>query len=133
MEINTISEYIAQFSQEDAKRMQLLYATIKEVCPEAEERMSWKMPTFVYCGFNLVHFAKAKHHIGFYPANTGVSMFQDRLKDFVCTKGSIHLDDKKDIPIALIKEIVEFRMKENEQYAIEREEAKKSKKKKEAK
>lgn len=122
--IETIDQYIAQFSKDEQIRMNHLKDLILNVCPDAEQRMSWGMPTFFYQGNNLVHFAQNKNHLGFYPANTGVEMFKERLKNFVCTKGSIHIPHDMKFPDKLIKDIVSFRMKENEGYAKEKEQAK---------
>ena len=42
----------------------MIRKTIKEAAPEAEEAISYQMPTFKYKG-NLVYFAAYKNHIGF--------------------------------------------------------------------
>jgi uncharacterized protein YdhG (YjbR/CyaY superfamily) len=43
--------------------LQEVYACIRAAIPEAEERISWSMPTF-WKGRNLIHFAAASKHIG---------------------------------------------------------------------
>lgn len=122
--IETIDQYIVQFSLDDQKRMQHLKEIILQVCPRAIQKMSWGMPTFAYMGENLIHFAQNKKHIGIYPANTGVEAFKERLKNFECTKGSIHIPNEMKFPDKLIKDIVAYRMKENEAYAKDKEQAK---------
>lgn len=118
--ITSVDAYIAQFSKEEQKRLQFLRDLIKQLCPDSEEKISWGMPSYVYAGFNLVHFAQHKQHIGFYPADTGVNAFQQRLESYTCTKGSIHFEDHKNLPKKLIQDIVRFRIKENKQYAFEK-------------
>ena len=39
---------------------------MRKVLPDAEERISWKMPTF-WEEHNIIHFAAFKNHIGIYP------------------------------------------------------------------
>ena len=119
--ITNVDAYMAQFNEEERVQLQTLRQFIRQICPSAEETMRWGMPTYRYCGFNLVHFAQQKHHIGFYPADTGVNAFQQRLTTFTCTKGSIHFENGKVLPKKLINDILIYRMKENEQYAIEKE------------
>ena len=64
----SIDEYILNFPSEIQEILITLRKVIKESAPEAEEKMSWQMPTFVMHG-NLVHFAAHKNHIGFYPSS----------------------------------------------------------------
>jgi len=46
----------------------------EESAPDAEEAISWGMPTFRFHG-NLVHFAAYKNHIGFYPGSSAINAF----------------------------------------------------------
>lgn len=108
----TIDEYIAQYPEERQALMQSIRKVILEEAPEATERVSWQMPTFYLKG-NLVHFAMHKAHIGFYPGNSGVESFQDRLTEYKTSKGAIQFPLSKPIPYDLIREIVRFRVKEN--------------------
>jgi len=41
--------------------------TIKRAAPEAEETISYQIPTFKLKGSSLVHFAPFRKHIGLYP------------------------------------------------------------------
>ena len=84
--------------------------------PNAEEKISYKMPTFVLNG-NLVHFAAYKNHIGFYPAANGISTFQDELSGYKTSKGAVQFPIGKPIPYDLISQIVKFRVAENQSKA----------------
>ena len=64
-----IDEYIAAFPPDVRKILQKIRATIRKAAPEAEEKISYRMPTFALNG-NLVHFAAFTAHIGFYPTPT---------------------------------------------------------------
>ena len=70
----TIDEYIAGFPPEVQAILQKIRLTIKKAAPDAEETISYQMPTFTLHG-NLVHFAAFKKHIGFYPVPTGIEQF----------------------------------------------------------
>ncbi len=61
-----IDEYITSFSPEVQSILEKIRLTIREAAPEAEEKISYQMPTFALMG-NLVHFAAFKKHIGLYP------------------------------------------------------------------
>lgn len=108
----TIGEYIAQFPQPVQQILQEIRQVIQDTAPEAEEKISYQMPTFYLHG-NLVHFAAYKNHIGFYPAPTGIEAFRDELSLYKGAKGSVQFPLSKPIPFELIRKIVMFRLKEN--------------------
>lgn len=116
-----ILSYIQQFNQHQQQRMIELYEVIKQCCPEAKEKISWSMPTFDYFG-NLVHFAQHQKHLGFYPGESGVANFLDKLNalGFKHSKGAIQFPDTQALPIALIKDIVCMRIKENHEWMLKK-------------
>lgn len=108
----TIDEYIAGFPQDIQEILEKIRATIREAAPDAEETISYQIPTFALKGY-LVHFAAFKKHIGFYPTPTGIEAFRKELSAYQGAKGSVRFPLDKPIPFALISEIVKFRVKEN--------------------
>jgi uncharacterized protein YdhG (YjbR/CyaY superfamily) len=112
----SIDEYIAGFPEEVQKILYELRATIKAAAPEAEEKISYQMPTFFLKG-NLVHFAAYKNHIGFYPASSGILAFQNELSIYKGAKGSVQFPIGKPLPLELISQIVKYRVAENLQRA----------------
>ncbi len=121
----SIDEYILQFSPEVQEKLQSLRKVIKESAPNAEEKISWQMPTFTLHG-NLVHFAAYKKHIGFYPGASGIETFKTKLEEYKWSKGAIQFPIEKPLPYELISEIVRFKVSEN----IRQEENKAQKRKK---
>jgi uncharacterized protein YdhG (YjbR/CyaY superfamily) len=61
----------------------------------------------------LVHFAAFKNHIGFYPTPSGTAKFKKEISGYQAAKGSIQFPLDQPIPYDLIRQIVEFRVKEN--------------------
>ena len=101
----TIAEYIAL--QDDAAVKEILekvYKTIKEAIPEAEECISWNMPTFRK-NRNIIHFAPAKKHLGIYPGPEPIEEYADRLSGYKTSKGAIQFPYNKEIPYDLIADI----------------------------
>lgn len=115
----TIDAYIASTPSDIQEKLNAIRNLIKSEVPEAEERMSWRMPTFYLYG-NLVHFFAHKNHIGFYPGESGVSHFQDELADYKTSKGAIQFPLSKPLPLELIRKIVRFRAAENIEIAQSR-------------
>jgi len=108
----SIDEYIATFPEEIQKILKELWATIKAAVPDAEEKISYGMPTFALKG-NLVHFAAFKNHIGFYPTPSGIQAFKQELSIYEGAKGSVKFPIDKSLPLELISKIVKFRVTEN--------------------
>jgi uncharacterized protein YdhG (YjbR/CyaY superfamily) len=82
----SIDEYIALFPAEVQEKLEAMRAAIRAAAPEAEEKISYQMPTFFLQG-NLVHFATHKNHIGFYPAPRGIEAFEQELSAYKGGKG----------------------------------------------
>jgi len=108
----TIDEYIAQSRPELQAILRKLRKTIAAAAPGASEKIAYQMPTFFLHG-NLVHFAAFRHHIGFYPAPSGVTSFESELTPYKRAKGSIQFPLDRGIPYDLVRRIVEFRVGEN--------------------
>ena len=108
----TIDEYIVAFPKNVQSILQELRQTIREAAPEAEEGISYKIPVFKLNG-NLVWFAAFKDHIGFYPRESAIEAFQDKLSAYKIGKGTVRFPINKPITFDLIKEMVRFRVKEN--------------------
>ena len=108
----TIPEYISEQDPAVQLRLNAIYDTIRGAIPDAEERLSWGMPTF-WKGRNIIHFAVAKHHIGLYPGPDAVEAFADRLKEYKTSKGAIQLPNKKELPLELIAKIARWSYEKN--------------------
>ena len=103
----SMDEYIAAQDESVRPRLQRLRAIIHEAIPDAEERISWSMPTF-WKGTNLIHFAVFRKHIGLYPGEEAVAAFAEQLTDFDVNKGTIRLYHDQELPEALIREIAQW-------------------------
>ena len=108
----SIDEYIASFPPDIQARLEAMRATIRAAAPDAEEKISYQMPTFFLKG-NLVHFAAFKQHIGFYPAPRGIEEFKGELAIYKGAKGSVQFPFDQLLPLDLVARIVRFRVAEN--------------------
>jgi len=111
-QFSDIDSYIAAFPAETQLLLLTLRETIHKAAPEAEEAISYGMPTFKLQG-NLVHFAGYKNHIGFYPAPSAIDEFKVELSIYKGAKGSVQFPLDKPLPLMLITKIVVFRVVEN--------------------
>lgn len=112
-QFETIDEYINSYPREVQEVLQLLRKTILEVAPEAKEAIKYQMPTFVFHG-NLVYFAAWKKHIGFYPITSEMeASIQELSKYKTSGRGTVQFPLDQPLPLALIRQIVTLRLKEN--------------------
>ena len=111
-----IDTYIAGFPPETQILLAQMRETVKSAAQAATETINYGMPTLQLHG-NLVHFAAYKNHIGFYPAPSGIAAFQEQLSVYKHAKGSVQFPLNQPLPLALIAEIVRFRVQENEERA----------------
>ena len=109
---NNVDEYIALFEDDVQLKLHQLRQVIKDAAPEAEEMISYQMPAYKQNGA-LVYFAAYKNHIGFYPTASGISNFIEEFANFKSSKGAVQFPINKPLPLALIKKIVKFKVKEN--------------------
>lgn len=107
----TIKAYIEEFPENIQTILQQVYRALEEVLPDAEETISYGMPTFKIDGKNVVHFAAFKNHIGFYPTPDGISEFEKELSHYKGAKGSVQFPLDKPMPLDLMKRIALFRLK----------------------
>lgn len=108
---NSIDDYIRQFPESTQVLLQELRAFIQNIVPEATEAISYGIPTFVLNG-NLVHFAGYAHHIGFYPAPSGLKAFEADLASYKRGKGSVQFTLDHPLPWDLIERMVRWRLAE---------------------
>lgn len=107
-----IDDYIS--SQPQVKREMLLKVreTIRKAAPEAVESISYGMPAWKFKGKPLVYFALNKNHLGFYATPSANIAFREELQEYKSSKGAIQFPFDKPVPYALIRKMVQFKLKE---------------------
>ncbi|MFA9289396.1 MAG: iron chaperone [Weeksellaceae bacterium] len=109
----TIEQYISSFPEEIRPKLQELRDFIKKVAPGVEETIRYNMPTFNLDGTYLVYFAAWKKHISMYPYTTEMEAdFPETAEYDTSGKGTIQFPIDKDLPLELIRKIVEYRLRE---------------------
>ena len=109
----SVNEYIATADPHAKKALREIRKTIKDAAPKAEEVISYQIPGYKYHGM-LVFFAAWKNHISLYPAPWGAESLKKEMAAYEGSKGTIKFPLDKPMPLALIKKMVKYRVKENE-------------------
>lgn len=113
----TIEEYIAAARVEAQERLLQLHECIRKAAPGAIENLKWNMPAYSYQKI-LVTFALGKHHIGFYPMVSAIKAFAKDLASYKTTGGGVQFPLDKPLPLALIRKMIRFRVKESKEGSI---------------
>jgi uncharacterized protein YdhG (YjbR/CyaY superfamily) len=117
MKPKTIEEYIHTVPAEAQERLWHLHDAIRTAAPGAKEDLKWSMPAYSYQKI-LVTFAVFKKHTGFYPMPSAIKVFKKGLAKYKTAEGSVQFPHNKPLPLALIKGIVRFRVKESKEGTI---------------
>lgn len=107
----SVDEYIAGFPPEVQEILRRVRATVCAAAPEAEERISYRMPALVQGGV-LVYYAAFKHHLGLYPPVEDEAL-RKKVARYAGPKGNLQFPYSEPIPYDLIGEIVESRLRAN--------------------
>ena len=110
-----IDEYLADVPEHARTTLNKIRATIRSAVPtEATETISYRIPTFKYKG-GLVAFAAFSKHCSLFPMSYAVIReFNQELKDYHTSKGTIQFPVDKPLPAVLVKKMVKARIAENE-------------------
>ncbi len=110
----SVDAYIASFPETVREILQQIRAIVREVAPDAVEKMAYGMPGYKTQGKPLIYFAAFEQHVGLYATPTANIRFADQLSVYKHGKGSIQFPLKAPIPYDFIREIVDFRYLENQ-------------------
>ncbi len=102
-----IDHYISSIPEEIQPLLHQVKETIRQVLPDAMERISWGMPTY-WQDHNIIHFAAFKKHIGIYPGPAAIVHFESSLRDYKTSKGAIQLPFDQPLPLELIADITKW-------------------------
>lgn len=120
----SIDEYIGAFPDDVQQVLQQVRATIRDAAPEAQETISYQIPTFALNGHPLVYFAGFKKHVSVYPAPVENAEFAEEMAVYGSGRGTAKFPLNKPIPFDLIRKIVDFRLRDARERAAARRNAK---------
>jgi len=108
----SVGDYIAAAPKDARKKLREMRSCIRKAAPGASESLKYGMPAFSY-NRTLVIFGAFKHHIGFYPRTSTMKAFAKDLSRFVKAKGSVQFPLDEPLPLALIRKMTLYRVRES--------------------
>lgn len=112
-DFKAVDQYIASQPEAVQGVLKRVRSTIRKAVPEADELISYKIPTYKLHGRPVLYFAGWKHHYSLYPSTDRlVAAFKDELAQYEVNKGTIRFPLSESVPVKLIERIAKFRAKE---------------------
>lgn len=125
--IKDIDSYLSFVPEKERIALEELRQQIQDLVPNAEELISYMIPTFKYKGA-LVGFGYYKTHLSFYFMSSGLrGHFGQDLVGYKHEGSTIHFTAENPLPAEVIRKIVLARVMENEEKAAQKLKAKQAK------
>jgi len=110
-EVSPIDAYLAKRPADQREALQQLREQISRLLPDAEESISYGIPTFKLGGRAVVWYAGWKSHCTIYPlTDSFLADHEDELGQFERTKGSLHFTPDAPLPEPIVEGLVRARL-----------------------
>jgi uncharacterized protein YdhG (YjbR/CyaY superfamily) len=110
--MSEIDDYIRASDPATRPILERIRAIVREEAPEAEERISYRIPAFFLDGA-LIYFAAFKTHIGMFPPVQGSAALNRQLARYRGRKGNLRFPLSEPMPYPLIRKVVRARLAEH--------------------
>jgi len=105
-----VTDYISNFDEPIAGRLQHLREFILKTVPQAEETISYAMPAYIVNGKMFIYFSGYAKHIGMYPGRIENYNFSERVKKYASGKSTLQFKNDEPLPFDVIKELLDYRL-----------------------
>jgi len=99
----TVDEYVAALTPGQREQFERVRRIVRGLVPDAEETISYRIPTFKHRGKYLIYFAAFKDHMSVYPTVGAVEAAQG-------TKGTFRFTEDDPVPQDVVEAIVKHRL-----------------------
>ena len=108
-----IDDFLKKIEVSKRKELERIRSLAKKTVPDAEEVISYGMPTLKYQGKSFLGFDAHKNHIGIYPySGQVIETLKDQLREYGLSSGAIRIPLDKPIPENLLKQIINCRLEQ---------------------
>lgn len=109
----SVDDYIAAQPPGAQQVLQQVRDAIRRELPDAEERISYQIPSYRQAGGTAIYFAGWKAHYSLYPASQAmVAACAHLLAPYQISKGTIRFSYDAPVPAGLIARLARFRADE---------------------
>jgi uncharacterized protein YdhG (YjbR/CyaY superfamily) len=101
--VSKVDEYVSALTPAQREQFERVRRIVRNIAPEAEETISYGVPTFKHRGKYLLYFAAFKHHMSVYPTVGAVEATKG-------TKGTFRFSEDDPVPEEIVRAIVMHRL-----------------------
>jgi uncharacterized protein YdhG (YjbR/CyaY superfamily) len=108
-----IDDYLDNVEPSKRKELERIRRLAREIEPNAEETISYNMPTLTYEGKAFLGFDAHADHIGIYPySGQVIPQLKEELRSYTVSKGAIRIPLDRPISKRLLKLVITCRLQE---------------------
>jgi uncharacterized protein YdhG (YjbR/CyaY superfamily) len=109
--IHEVDKYLAGLEEPKRSTLQQLRQTILEVVPEAEQGISYQVPSFRVDGKAIAGFAAFKNHLSYLPHSGSVfPVLRDELANYKTSTGALRFPIDTSLPKSLVEQLIRVRL-----------------------
>lgn len=112
--MSTIEDYLDKATPTQKAEFERIRKIVRELAPEAEEVMSYGIPTFKHKRRPLIYFGAFKDHMSIFPASDEMMETIPELSKFRTSKGTLRYTEDNLIPDSLVKKFIRYNSAELE-------------------
>jgi uncharacterized protein YdhG (YjbR/CyaY superfamily) len=101
-----VAAYLADLAPEARTALDSVRATVRDLVPDAEETISYGIPTFTVAGRAFVHVAAWKRHVSLYPVPRVDAGLEGELAAYRNGPGTLRFALGHPLPLELIGRVV---------------------------
>jgi uncharacterized protein YdhG (YjbR/CyaY superfamily) len=108
-DFRSVDDYLATMPPGTRAVLDEVRAVIRAALPDAEEVISYQIPTYKQDGIAVIYFAGWKKHFSLYPVGEALVEALPEAARYPLSKGTIRFPLDEEVPRALIRKIVGLR------------------------
>ena len=109
--MSAVESYIQKLPTGQHQQFLRIRGLVKQLVPDAEETISYGIPTWKYKGKYVLYFAAFKDHMSIYPAISDLGPdLNARMEKYRAGKGTLHFTEDDPIPDDIVEAMVKHRL-----------------------
>jgi uncharacterized protein YdhG (YjbR/CyaY superfamily) len=109
--MTVIDDYLEGVDPPGREELERIRGLVRKHVPEAEEVISYSMPTFKYLGKPFLGMLAHKNHTGIYPfSGEVIETLKSELSEFGLSKGTVRVPLDQPISEAMLMRIIDCRL-----------------------
>ncbi|MFO0838164.1 MAG: DUF1801 domain-containing protein [Phycisphaerae bacterium] len=110
----TIDDYLAALPGDQRAALEKLRSSIRTIVPDAQQCISYQLPTFRFQGRMLVSIGATPNYCAFYVLSAAtLPAHKDALVGYDTSKSVIRFQPDRPLPAALLRKLIKARIAEN--------------------